>query len=627
MSISSQTVVAGPFVGNGAAVAFPFTIQGVSADELAVYADGVLLSSSLYTVSISRSGGTVTFTTAPANGVEILIVSDPAFESDLTITDNGPFLPSSVENSINRGVARDLLLKAKIDSLLPDGGLLPGAGAGQFHARDADGLPVFSSGTGTDPALRTDLAAASGGALVAFTPSGTGAVSRPVQTKLREGRSIADYGAVSNLTTNNSDAFDDTVAALPTFGGAIHVNGGNYRGNYLIDQDCVILRGDGGCVEYDAGVGFHGAFAQGLRPYATGAGTATMTIGGQTQKRVGLHDLAISGDAGNGVGAAQGDQAEAALRIKGGVTHMSLSNLNLRDGTICLDMDPSDNEPITCNFFSSFDFRNEGTAPESRTVRLRRHDVPPDPAGEYFTANHFLNGHLNGPLDGYCVEVDGGTSPGIGWQVGFTYCDIHPGKGVLLNGASWIEAWDLTLDPGTTGAVVAETTENPGASDITSYLKGYIKHGGQKFKWGDGSTTDIPSEAVFFMPGARLFHPFLSDLVYLTTAADPFNKTRYWDFATNSGPYRLNGIKLKVMDATDSTSSTTGAFQVVGGVGVGKSLFAGDAIGSVNGYYTGANKVVGARGAAVADATDAGSAITQLNLALARLRAHGLIET
>jgi hypothetical protein len=38
-------------------------------------------------------------------------------------------------------------------------------------------------------------------------------------------------------------------------------------------------------------------------------------------------------------------------------------------------------------------------------------------------------------------------------------------------------------------------------------------------------------------------------------------------------------------------------------------------------------QVVGAQGAAVADATDAGSAITQLNALLARCRAHGLIAT
>jgi len=39
----------------------------------------------------------------------------------------------------------------------------------------------------------------------------------------------------------------------------------------------------------------------------------------------------------------------------------------------------------------------------------------------------------------------------------------------------------------------------------------------------------------------------------------------------------------------------------------------------------GANKVIGAQGAAVIDATDAASAITQLNDLLARCRAHGLI--
>lgn len=44
-----------------------------------------------------------------------------------------------------------------------------------------------------------------------------------------------------------------------------------------------------------------------------------------------------------------------------------------------------------------------------------------------------------------------------------------------------------------------------------------------------------------------------------------------------------------------------------------------------NGIYNGSTKILGAQGAAVADATDAPSAITQLNLLLARVRAHGLI--
>jgi hypothetical protein len=44
-------------------------------------------------------------------------------------------------------------------------------------------------------------------------------------------------------------------------------------------------------------------------------------------------------------------------------------------------------------------------------------------------------------------------------------------------------------------------------------------------------------------------------------------------------------------------------------------------------YYVGSNKVVGAQGDAVADATDADDVITQLNTLLSRLRAHGLIGT
>lgn len=51
----------------------------------------------------------------------------------------------------------------------------------------------------------------------------------------------------------------------------------------------------------------------------------------------------------------------------------------------------------------------------------------------------------------------------------------------------------------------------------------------------------------------------------------------------------------------------------------------GTKLDAVVGYDVAGNQVVGARGAAVANATDAASAITQLNALLARCRAHGLI--
>ena len=66
------------------------------------------------------------------------------------------------------------------------------------------------------------------------------------------------------------------------------------------------------------------------------------------------------------------------------------------------------------------------------------------------------------------------------------------------------------------------------------------------------------------------------------------------------------------------------------GPGVGSFKFSVYGNGDVN--LTGVLKVdgvqvVGNQGAAIADATDAASAVTQLNLLLSRLRAHGLIAT
>lgn len=80
------------------------------------------------------------------------------------------------------------------------------ANAGKFVALDGAGVPVFASGTGNDSAFRTDVAASGGSALVGFLQSGTGAVSRTAQAKLREIVTPEDFGAVGDGTT------DDTAA-------------------------------------------------------------------------------------------------------------------------------------------------------------------------------------------------------------------------------------------------------------------------------------------------------------------------------------------------------------------------------------------------------------------------------
>lgn len=222
MSISSQTVVAGPFTANGATTAFPFTIQGISEDELIVYQDGEAISSALYSVALTSTGGTVTYTSAPANGVEIYIVSDPAFESPLAITDNGAFNPSDVEGALDRGVARDLLLKAGLDKLLPDGALLPGAGAGKFAGFDAMGLPTFLSGTGADDGLRDDLADSGVGPdLIAIKQSGTGAVDRTVGDELGERITPLQFGAAGDGVTDDLTAINAAATYAQSVGGSL----------------------------------------------------------------------------------------------------------------------------------------------------------------------------------------------------------------------------------------------------------------------------------------------------------------------------------------------------------------------------------------------------------------------
>ena len=63
----------------------------------------------------------------------------------------------------------------------------------------------------------------------------------------------------------------------------------------------------------------------------------------------------------------------------------------------------------------------------------------------------------------------------------------------------------------------------------------------------------------------------------------------------------------------------------IGDIAPGELLDVAGGINTTTHYHVADVQVVGARGAAVADATDAASVILRLNDLLARVRAHGLI--
>jgi hypothetical protein len=63
---------------------------------------------------------------------------------------------------------------------------------------------------------------------VTFVPAGTGAVTRTVQSKLREGVSVKDFGADSTGVTNSTTHFQAAIDSLPSTGGTVYVPAGTY---------------------------------------------------------------------------------------------------------------------------------------------------------------------------------------------------------------------------------------------------------------------------------------------------------------------------------------------------------------------------------------------------------------
>jgi len=120
MAVETTTDFSGPYNANGATVAFGFTFIAMAADEISVILrdeGGVdsIVSPSLYTVALNVDRtGTVTFTTAPASGNQVFILSDVSFEHSIDREDGSPW-KAAPENKVNdRAAARDIWLKGRL---------------------------------------------------------------------------------------------------------------------------------------------------------------------------------------------------------------------------------------------------------------------------------------------------------------------------------------------------------------------------------------------------------------------------------------------------------------------------------------------------------------------------------
>lgn len=100
MSISSQrpSIV---FTANGVTTTFTYPFKAFLTADIDVYLNGVIQASG-YTITMRDTDGDVVFSSAPANGVEVIICRDVGVNRSEVYTERGSFLGTTVNNDFDR---------------------------------------------------------------------------------------------------------------------------------------------------------------------------------------------------------------------------------------------------------------------------------------------------------------------------------------------------------------------------------------------------------------------------------------------------------------------------------------------------------------------------------------------
>ena len=250
MTISSTVRIAGPFTGNGVTTTFPFTYKVFSTADVQVIrltiSTGIETTLTIvtdYTITLngdqdSNPGGNIVLVAALSALYKLTATSDIANLQPTDLTNQGGFYPEVITDALDRATIQIQQLADQTDRAIKipisDGVLdmtTPGTAdrASKYFVYDASGKPSVSSGSGTDTALRTDLANASaslaGSRLSGFRQTGTGATARTVDAKLKDTVSVKDFGAVGDGTTDDTAAFQAAINASSV----VYVPVGNYK--------------------------------------------------------------------------------------------------------------------------------------------------------------------------------------------------------------------------------------------------------------------------------------------------------------------------------------------------------------------------------------------------------------
>lgn len=128
MSINIQIRKAGPYIADGRQTAFSFSFKVFAASDVLVYTaladsykdEAEQVDPSLFSVSLnagqdSAPGGTVTFSTPPASGTPVTIISGIPATQPMQLTNRGGFFPETLNDSADRAVALIQQLSEKVE--------------------------------------------------------------------------------------------------------------------------------------------------------------------------------------------------------------------------------------------------------------------------------------------------------------------------------------------------------------------------------------------------------------------------------------------------------------------------------------------------------------------------------
>lgn len=220
MSVSSTSRKSGPYIGNGVTVAFPFNFKVFSDSDVLVIqtnATGVEVTLNLgtnYTVALNADqdaspGGIVTLVGGALGENDFLTLSSQVQElQPLVLTNAGGFYPSVINAALDRltiliqQVSERLsrTLSYGISSPLGDGAL-PSPVPNNIIGWNEEGNGFKNFKPVDNTLLSVELASSSGSSNIGFVQEESGAVSRNVQSKLRETLSLNDcsISAAENL--------------------------------------------------------------------------------------------------------------------------------------------------------------------------------------------------------------------------------------------------------------------------------------------------------------------------------------------------------------------------------------------------------------------------------------------